>query len=166
MKFKGTLVSFSLNMADYRKRLHEHLSDEIAQLAFVWLNAVLEEIPTWSGASRATFLQLASKIGYILAINPVASSRMSFGAAHGQGKITANPSTGIYTFTYSTDLKWLVSNEFNHNTPANDPSVLYGLKKPGPYHFQQKGLAAFRQASKDVRLPSPWQSIKKETHRV
>ena len=166
MKFKGTLVSFEINMKAYKKRLHERLSEEVARLASVWLNTVLDEIPTWSGASRATFLQLASHIGFNISIQPSVISRVSFGAAHGKGSINANPEKGEYTFEYSTDLKWLVSNEFNHNTAENDPSVFHRLTRPGPYHFQRKGLAAFECEVKDVRLPSPWKSLKLTKHRV
>jgi hypothetical protein len=166
MKFKGNLVSLELNMAAYKKRLHEELLEDLTRVAFVWLNKVLAEVPQWSGASRATFLQLAREISYSLAIDPKVISRESFGASHGKGKITTDPAKGLYTFTYSTDLKWLVSNEFRHNTAENDSTVFHRLRRPGPYHFQEKGKVAFEQAAKDVRLPSPWKSLKIKKHRV
>jgi len=164
MKFKGSLVSFRINFPDYQKRLHESLSNDIAHAAFVWLEAVLAEIPTWSGASRATFLQLAREVEYALTIAPKVQSAIPYGQRHGEGEVTSDPKKGIYTFSYSTDLRRLVHNEYN--TPDSDPNVFYRLLRPGPYHFQLKGQEAFRKFAGDVRLPYPWKSLKVHRHRV
>ena len=164
MKFKGTFLTFSFNLNDYQKRLHEHLSDEIAHAAFVWLEALLSEIPTWSGASRATFLQLAREVGYNLSIAPRVQSRTAYGQRHGDGEVAADPQKGLYTFSYETTLRWLIHNEFN--SPDSDPNVFYRLLKPGPYYFQRKGQEVFRTFAADVRLPSPWKSLKVHKHPV
>ena len=47
MKFTGTFRAPRLNLQKYRTLLHEHLSEEIAHAAFVWLSAVLEEKGFW-----------------------------------------------------------------------------------------------------------------------
>lgn len=164
MKFTGALVSIEMDMADYRQRLHESLSEEIAHVASVWLEAVLQEIPIWSGASWATFTKLSREIGSTLAISPAVKSRISYGQRHGDGALTANKKKVEYTFEYSTDLRWLVHNEFN--TPESDPNVFAKLKKPGPYHFQRIGRAAFEKHAADVRLPNPWKSLKVTRHRI
>lgn len=166
MKFKGNLVSLSLDFGAYRKALHEQLNEDLARAAFAWLDEALKAVPEWSGASRATFLQLARQVGFNVMINPKVISRESFGASHGKGKIVANPQKGIYTFTYSTDLSWLVSNEYKHNTKKNDPSIFHRLIRPGPYGFQKRALEAFEREAKQVRLPSPWKFLKKTNHRV
>lgn len=158
MKFKGSLATLQLDLEDYRKRLHEHLSEEIARAAFSWLNAVLSEIPTWSGASRATFLTLSREIGFNLSISPVVSSRVGLGSSHGQGEMTSDSKKGEYTFKYSTSLPHLIWNEFN--PPEGDPNVFARLKKPGPYKFQEKGQEVFKQLAADVELPNPWKSLK------
>ena len=164
MKFTGSLVTLQFTLSDYQKRLHEHLSNEIAHAAFVWLEAVLSEIPTWSGASRATFLRLAREVEYVLSISPTTLNRIPYGQRHGDGEVTADPAKGVYTFRYETTLRWLVHNEFN--SPDSDPAVFHRLLKPGPYHFQQKGQAAFSKFASDVRLPSPWKSLKVRKHKV
>lgn len=164
MKFKGNLTSFNINMTSYRRAIHEELSEEITRLAFVWLDAVLAEIPTWSGASRATFLQLGHEISYSFSIDPVVTSRISFGQRHGTGKMTADAKKGLYTFEYTTDLKHLVHNEFN--SPESDPNVFHRLKKPGPYNFQIKGRAAFMREVSSVRIPSPLKHLKKTKLRI
>lgn len=164
MKFKGSLITLQFSLSDYQKRLHEMLSNEISHAAFVWLEAVLSEIPTWSGASRATFLRLAREVEYSLNIAPKAMNRIPYGQRHGDGEVTTDPAKGLYTFSYETTLRWLVHNEYN--APETDPEVFYRLLKPGPYHFQQKGAAAFRKFAAEVRLPSPWKSLKVHRNRV
>jgi hypothetical protein len=166
MKFKGTLKSFRFNMQDYKERLHEHLSNEIAHAAFLWLNAVLMQIPVWSGASHATFLRLSRQVGYQLAIQPKVISRVSYGQRHGDGELVANPDKGLYTFTFETSLPHLVYNEFNNANITPDPALFSRLIQPGPYGFQQAGLKVFQEYAKTVRLPNPWVSLKVKTHRV
>ena len=164
MKFKGTLKSFRLDMGRYRKRLHEHLCEEITQAAFLWLNAVLSEIPVWSGASHATFLHLARSVGYQLAVQPTVASRVAYGQQHGEGEMAVDAEQGLYSFHYQTSLRHLLHNEFN--TPESDPNVFYRLKKPGPYHFQEKGRKVFEEYARQVRLPNPWKSLKVKAHKV
>jgi len=164
MKFTGALVSIELDMADYQRRLHESLSEDITHAASVWLEAVLQEIPIWSGASWATFTRLSRAIGSTLAISPAAINRIPYGQRHGDGALIADKQKVEYKVEYSTDLRWLVHNEFN--SPESDPNVWGRLKKPGPYHFQQAGLKAFERVAKEVELPSPWKSLKVTRHRI
>jgi len=164
MKFTGGLISVEMDMADYQRRLHENLSEEIAHAASVWLEAVLQEIPIWSGASWATFTRLSRAIGSTLAISPEAINRISYGQRHGDGALIADKQKVEYKFEYSTDLRWLVHNEYN--TPESDPNVWGKLKKPGPYHFQQVGQRAFEKLAKEIELPSPWKSLKVTRHRI
>jgi hypothetical protein len=153
-----------MDMGDYQRRLHEQLSEEIAHVASVWLEAVLQEIPIWSGASWATFTRLSRAIGSTLAISPTSLNRISYGQRHGNGALTADKKKVEYTFEYSTDLRWLVHNEFN--SPGSDPNVWGRLKKPGPYHFQQAGQTAFEKYAANIRLPNPWKSLKVTRHRI
>lgn len=166
MKFKGTIRSFRIGMRDYKQKLHEHLSNEIAHAAFLWLNAVLMEIPVWSGASHATFLRLARDVGYQIAVQPRVISRVSYGQRHGDGEVEADPDKGRYLFRYETTLPHLIYNEFNNANITPDPALFYRLRRPGPYHFQQKGLKVFHEFAKRVRLPNPFDSLKVKPHKV
>lgn len=164
MKFTGSLASFEINMDDYKRRLHESLSEDIARAAYLWVEASLAEIPIWSGASWATFIRLSREVGSTLAIDPKVKSRISFGQRHGDGELKADPKKGDYAFTYSTDLRWLVHNEYN--SPESDPHVFGRLKKPGPYHFQRIAKKVFDKFASEVRLPSPWKSLVVTKHRI
>jgi hypothetical protein len=166
MKFKGTLRSLRIDMSAYKKALHEQLSEDIAQGAFLWLNAVLSQIPVWSGASHATFLRLSREVGYNLAIQPGVVSRISYGQRHGDGEVTADPTKGQYSFNYETTLKHLVYNEFNDANVIPDPALFSRLLRPGPYGFQAAGQKVFEEFARTVRLPNPWNSLKVKTHQI
>src|SRR4051812_11709786 len=59
MKFTGSFKAPRINVSAYRQKLQEVLGDAIAHAAFEWLGATVQEVPVWSGASRATFMPLA-----------------------------------------------------------------------------------------------------------
>lgn len=166
MKFKATLRAPRMHISRYQQMLHSHLSDEIAKAAFVWLTAVLSEIPVWSGASHATFLHLARDAGYQLAISPKVANRVSYGQQAGDGEITADSSKGVYTFRYRTTLEHLIYNEFNNANVVPDPKLFSKLVHPGPYMFQVKGLSAVLPVVRGVQLPSPSLAMKTVAMRV
>jgi hypothetical protein len=129
-----------------------------------WLEAVLAEIPVWSGASRATFVKLATAISYSLPVAPAAVNaahglfttridRTGKGSAQSEGELTASKETGEYTFTYSTTLPWLIWNEYHNANVEPDPTLFYRLIKPGPYNFQAIGARAFLRVADKVDLP-------------
>jgi len=154
------LASFQVprvNLARFRQALHEHLSEALAQAATVWLQATATEIvPVWSAASRATFSPLASHVGYVLSLSPVADApnRIDLGIANGTGTFETDASQGLYRFTYSTTLPWLVWNEYHNANVDPDPGLFDKLLKPGPYNFQVKGYEAFKRFSQTVDLPA------------
>ena len=164
MKFTASLAAPSLDLAGYRKALHAHMQAMIAQGLMEWLEAVLVEIPVWSGASRATFVKLAQQIGYNLPVAPAAVEaahglfteridRTWMGTAQSDGKLTADKETGEYTFTYETTLPWLIWNEYHNANVEPDPTLFYRLIEPGPYNFQVTGARAFLRFAETVDLP-------------
>ena len=119
----------------------------------------------WSGASRATFVKIAQQIGYSLPLDrrpsmrrtAFSTSRMdrtAMGQAQSDGKLTADKTTGEYTFTYSTTLPWLIWNEYHNANVEPDPSLFYRVIKEGPYNFQAVGARAFLRFADNVDLPS------------
>jgi hypothetical protein len=156
MKFTGTLRAARIDMQKYRAALDACLREAISQGLMEWLEAtVIAEVPVWSGASRATFLALARNIEYNIPIFPVVPSRVGQGVSQSSGTLEANAGTGRYIFSYQTTLPWLIVNEYFDATQWG-----FHLKKPGPYHFQSKGEAAFRKFAERVRLPDPFTCLK------
>ena len=90
MKFTGNLRAPRIDLAKYRAVLDKYLKDKLGQAIEAWLEAtVIAEVPVWSGASRATFVQLANHIRYTVPITPVAPSREGQGIAQSVGKLDA-----------------------------------------------------------------------------
>ena len=82
-------------------------------------------------------------------IEPEVASRIQQGMDASVGTLDPNKKgDDRYTFTYTTTLPWLVTNEnFNANLWPN-----FRLRKPGPYQFQLAGIDAFEELAKDVKL--------------
>lgn len=158
MKLTGKFVAPRLNLARYREVLKKHLHEAIAQALMEWLMAtVINKVPVWSGASAATFRAVANYIRYTIPIVPVAAigSREAQGEVQSAGQLDAGDTKpGRFVFTYQTTLPWLLVNEYYDATQWG-----FHLKKPGPYHFQQAGAAAFWQFARGVRLPNPFMSL-------
>ena len=150
MKWHGSLAAPRINMTAYREKLRAHMAEVLSYAAMQWLMTVLEEVPVWSGASRATFVKLAAKINFNVDIQPVVPSRIGMGLAESDFEWSLDEGgSAKYYFRYSTTLAHLIFNEY-HNANA----VGHHLIKPGPYYFQQKGIAAFQGVARSVKLPS------------
>jgi hypothetical protein len=162
MKFTGSFLAFTIDMEGYKKALHSELKERLAEAAFQYLDAVLAKVPVWSGASAATFLQLAKTIDFPLQIDPVSQLGLgiSFGEAHGSGKFDDGSKEGLFFFTYATTLAHLIYNENADGNQSPGPGQRGLLRHPGPYHFQEAGQAAFEKVAKVVRLPNPFLNLK------
>lgn len=155
MKWKYKLKAPQLNRDAYIKALHKHMEVVLAESLMYWLEAVLQEIPVWSGASQATFVKLAAHIQFGIPIVPVAIDRQWQGMSHSDSEYNSGrPSRGRYTFKYSTTLPWLIWNEYNNANVTPDPTLFSRVHKEGPYNFQVKGAKAFLTYADTVGLPS------------
>jgi hypothetical protein len=164
MKFTAQLSMSRLDLSSYRKALDKHMREALAQAIAVWLEAVLAEIPVWSGASRATFVKLASAINYSLPVGPATGNwahglfasrvdRTGMGIAASAGEVEANFDNRRYTFSYSTTLPWLIWNEYHNANVEPDPTLFYRVIKEGPYNFQAVGARVFLRFAEGVELP-------------
>lgn len=153
MKFTHSFRAPRINVDAYKKALDKHMREALAQGLMEWLDACLLEIPNWTGASRATFWRLGETIGMSVGAS---GSRVAIGHAAGSGSLNADSDKGVYTFTYGTTLPWLIWNEYHNANVDPDPTKYpppAKLRKPGPYHFQEKGAKAFQKYAQSVSLP-------------
>jgi len=162
VNFKGTFFAPRIDLSAYKRALHDELKEQLAFAVFQYLDAVLAKVPVWSGASAATFLQLAKAIDFPLSISPAVGRGhgVAFGQARGTGTLDEGSKEGIFLFTYATTLAYLIYNESNDGNASPGPGQYGKLIQPGPYHFQQAGKDAFDKVAKAVRLPSPFDSLK------
>lgn len=155
MKFVPTYRRPRLDLAGYKKVLDKYMSELLAQGLMAWLEAVVAEVPVWSGASRATFIKVAKTIDFSIPVGggPAPMNRVGMGQAASTGELESDIESGMYTFTYGTSLPWLIWNEFHNANLDPDPTLFAKLKKPGPYDFQTKGKAAFLHETGLIDLP-------------
>ena len=156
MKFTHTYRFPRFNLGGYKQALDKSMREILAQGLMAWLEAVVAEVPVWSGASRATFVKIASKIDASVPIGggPAPTDRIGIGMAASTGEMTTDISSGLYVFTYGTSLPWLIWNEFHNANIDPDPTLFAKLKRPGPYDFQVKGAAAFLHTTSSASLPA------------
>lgn len=156
MRFKATFRRPKINLDRYKKDLDKHMREMLALGLAAWLEVVTAEVPVWSGASRATFMKIAGEIGYPVTVSggTAPEDRTGIGEAASKGVLVADIGSGEYTFTYGTTLPWLIWNEYHNANIDPDPTLFGRLKKPGPYHFQVKGAAAFLHETRQMGLPS------------
>lgn len=151
--WKASLSLLTLDLQRYRRDVDRQLLEATKEGARVWLDTVLSIVPTWSGASRATFESLAQAVGYTVTYGPIRSfkDRRSLGQGTGFGGVVRN-GPGQYAFFYRTDLRYLLYNEANE-ARVGEAGVFKGLINPTPYRFFSEGQKAFEAYARTVRLP-------------
>ena len=163
MKFTGlkNIRSLKLDVTAYEHDLRRYLTERMLKSGRIWLETATEAtpIPTWSGASRSTFQNLASALGTTVAIGPIVSKkdRTDLGRSTGEGgTIIQGGKTQKYQFYYGTSLRYLVYNEYNTATRGRPPQPYSNSVRYTPYHFQEKARAAWEKFAGTVKLPNPY----------
>ena len=159
MKFLLDMQRWEFDMAAYLTAMRKSLTEVNKEAGRIWIHAAVEviPIPTWSGASRATFQKLAREVGTSVPIGPRrARDRTALGRLSSTTSgVIEDKAAHYYGFQYVSDLRYLTYNEFNHAVPGPPPQPRSRAIDNTPYNFQAKGTAAWKQFAKDVRLPSP-----------
>jgi len=163
MKFTTDFYSFNLDLKGYRLEVLRYLRQINEKAGQVWIKTVVNEtpIPTWSGASRATFQKLATELGTTVPIGPIRAkkSRVSMGIASASGsgvEIRDNAADLYVGFTYATTLLYLAYNEYNKAVAGPYPQPFSNNVRFTPYHFQDRASTAWGAVAKTARLPDPY----------
>jgi len=156
MKFKGVFRAPQVNFTKWKQQLEEELSTELARSAGEWLATAVAAIPVWSGAARATLIDLGNLINFHVQVSPksTAPDRRGIGKREGRGELIIDSNKGQFEFSYSTTLDHLIFNETQSNQKA-DPNIFKGLLTPIPYKFLEKSRRVWEAAVQSVRLPAP-----------
>lgn len=155
MRFTTELYTIQFDIKGYLGVLDAKIEEQTKEAARSWLYTVLQIVPTWSGASRATFEALAQAVGFNITYGPQRSKndRKDLGRATSMGGIEKKGTEIV--FFYQTDLRYLEFNEFNRATPGLPPRPITFLLNPTPYRFLEAGERDFQSFVKTVRLPNP-----------
>jgi hypothetical protein len=158
MKFKTEFKSLHLNVLAYRKVMLNTLRNLNERAGQAWIDAAVNQtpIPTWSGASRATFQKLASELGTTVPIGPIRArkDRTSLGrsTSSGSGVVQNKDYVG---FVYETDLRYLAYNEYNSATKGLPPQPFSNNVRFTPYYFQDRAYSAWKKVAATAKLPNP-----------
>jgi hypothetical protein len=164
MKFLPDFISIDFDKAGYRKAMLNALRNLNERAGQAWIHAAVNSapIPTWSGASRATFQKLARELGTSVPIGPIRSkkSRVGLGAAtaSGSGVIEDGDFIG---FIYTTNLRYLAYNEYNRAVKGRPPQPYSNAVRFTPYQFQKAAQAAWEEEAKKAKLPDPYRYLTK-----
>lgn len=166
MEFTTDFYAMSFDMKGYRLSVLKYLRDLNEKAGKAWLNAVVRDtpIPTWSGASRATFQKLATELGTSVPIGPIRAkkSRVSLGreSSSGSGVEERNTPTDLYVgFIYHTTLRYLAYNEYNLAVKGPPPQPYSNNVRFTPYHFQGRAALAWEDVAKTAKLPNPYRYL-------
>jgi hypothetical protein len=166
MKFTTSFVSLGLNVSAYRRVLLNALRNINERAGQAWIDAVVNEtpIPTWSGASRATFQKLAGELGTSVPIGPIRAKkdRTALGRESSDGSGVSEDESRPYAgFTYQTSLRYLAYNEYNKAVKGPPPQPYSNNVRFTPYKFQARGLKAWKRVAKTAKLPNPFRYLTK-----
>jgi len=123
-------------------------------------------IPIWSGASRASFAILASKLGTYVPSGPRVpgcpfTAGHSFGKKYDGGTKVFKDKTNYYVgFQYVTRLPHLLYNERQSPAPGPYPAPWSSAVRYTPYIFEGRALRAWKNEAKKAKLPNPFQWLK------
>lgn len=158
MRFITSLEWIKMDLTAYRRGLIDHLTKINKEAGQLWLHTALQPIPTWSGASRATFVKLARELGTSVPFGRIsAKDRTALGMLNSTGSgVITDPTIPYVGFMYKSSLRYLTYNEFNAATPGPPPQPFGKLRNPTPYHFTTKALAAWEAFAKTAKLPNPY----------
>lgn len=167
MKFETEFYDITLDVKAYKKELLKYLRDINERAGQAWIDTVVNKtpIPTWSGASRATFKKLANELGTSVPIGPIKANknRVSLGeSTSSQSGVVEDSNDAYVGFLYSTNLRYLRYNEYNRATAGPPPQPFSNNVKFTPYGFQEKGAKVWQEIAKKAELPDPYKYLSKK----
>lgn len=163
MKIKLKLELIKFSRLRYQEMFEDWMLQTLTVMGAAYLQATAINViagqdgnyRVWSGASAATFLHLADAIKFRVPITGGNSTGIAYGRRHSGGGVEIGK--GIGRFFYTADLAHLIWNEYHNANVDRDKGIFSQLRHPGPYQFQEQGLAAVRNAMAEhtVGLPDP-----------
>lgn len=167
MKFEFDFYEITLDVNAYARELIKYLRKMNERAGQAWINEVVNRtpIPTWSGASRATFQKLASELGTSVPIGPIKSvkNRVDLGkSTSARSGVLEDKNDMYFGFLYATNLRYLRYNEYNHATAGPPPQPFSNNVKFTPYGFQERGKKVWQEIAKTAELPNPYRYLSRK----
>lgn len=165
IKVQCEFYSFRLDYPRYRQVALSHLRNLNERAGKAWLKTALDEtpIPTWSGASRATFMKLASELGTSVPLGPIRAkkNRVALGKSTSAGSgVIEDKNAWEIGFKYETDLRYLHYNEYNTAVAGPPPQPYSNNVRFTPYNFQKRAADQWEHVAKTAKLPNPYRYLR------
>lgn len=165
MRFITDFKAITIDRAGYLRAMLNALREFNEKAGQAWIDTAVNKtpIPTWSGASRATFQKLASELGTSVPIGPIRAKRdrTALGRATSSGSgVIEDIRNGYVGFKYETALRYLAYNEYNRATAGPPPQPFSNQVRFTPYRFQSRGAAAWQKEAAKAELPNPFKFLK------
>jgi hypothetical protein len=164
MKWTTTFVSIEFDTAAYNKVLLNALIALNERAGKAWITEAVQgtPIPTWGGASRGTFLRLATELKCPISIGKIEGKKnINLGVYSAAGSGVVEDKKKPYVgFIYTTALRHLAYNEYNKAVAGKYPQPWSDKVRFTPYGFQSRALDAWEVEAKTAKLPDPMKYIK------
>lgn len=168
MKWTADFKIIELDLHAYGRVMLSTLHNLNERAGQAWIDTAVNKtpIPTWSGASRATFQKLATELGTSVPIGPIKAkkSRVSLGLSTSTGSgVFVDAKGAIPTevgFKYQSSLRYLAYNEYNVATQGRPPQPFSNRVRFTPYNFQVRAEAAWQKVAAKAKLPNPYKYLR------
>jgi hypothetical protein len=159
------LKPLTFNYEAAKKELLESMRKINRLAGRAWLDSVIKgsPIPTFSGASRATFQKLARDLGTSVPIGPTRgfNNGVAYGRSRDQGSgVIENKQNGFIGFIYKTSLRHLIYNEYNSAVIGPYPKPWSTNVRFTPYFFQVRGAVAWEKVASKYKFPNPYKHLR------
>lgn len=152
---------FVLDLTEIKPILHRRFSSALDAGIKAWVQTADSIIPTWSGGSRATLIELGAKVGVQVSVyaKDGVKSRVDLGKRETPPPVIRKSRLyGEYYFQWKTSLDYFVNNE----TKPMNAVMKNRLIKETPYNFREAAGQAFREAlMREVGKESPASIVRK-----
>lgn len=149
---------FTFNRGGFTKALDAKLDRSMILAARAWLEAVLKQVPVWSGQAAGSAKLATGRSGpssglflyqFVKAqlppLSPLHSRRNKNPSTGGaQGRYTFSSSRNQYRFTFQSDVIYFVIQDFYN----------IGVSPSAPWGALEAGAAAFSKSLRSVNLPT------------
>jgi len=165
MRFVTDFKAITIDKVGYLRAMLKALREFNEKAGQVWIDTAVNKtpIPTWSGASRATFQKLASELGTTVPIGPIRAikDRTALGHATSSGSgVIVDASEAYVGFKYETSLRYLAYNEYNKAVAGPPPQPFSNNVRFTPYRFQSRAALAWQKEAAKAKLPDPFKFLK------
>lgn len=153
MRFLNRIRQIKLNLLALVGNLDATAEKATRQAAKIWVETAIAQVPSWSGASLATFEQLANEVGVSvpIVVQQNAPDRIALGRLNSRGGIE-RLGRGQWRFFYENNLRYLSANE-TRSVGVGEFGVRWGLIEPTPYNFRDAANKAAEAFLRNVELP-------------